>query len=165
MEPITRKSGRKRALLIGGGILALLAASCLLIATRKPVLSAGAEFLSYTNARRGVVTAVFKFKNLSKIAIRPHSYSFNGETNLIAGDPISANEARTVELRLAGRVEGGSKLALVFQPVDTPFENFREGLDRAFGAVGLRIPGLNPDSTQNRFEISCKLPEQAPGFP
>jgi hypothetical protein len=52
---------------------------------------------------------------------------------------------------------GFSNIVLGFRRQDTIFEEGREMLDSVLQSVGIAVPGLNPDSARNQFQVTAGL--------
>jgi hypothetical protein len=79
--------------------------------------------------------------------------------------PLSTSNHLTVLRFEYGKTNGTipadfaiSNIVLGFRRQDTVFEEGREMLDSVFKSIGISVPGLNPTSARNLFEVTADLP-------
>ncbi len=69
-----------------------------------------------------------------------------------------------VELTVPEPLEAHTHVELLFRRQDTPVEEVREMLDSVLKSVHVNIPGLNPDSTANHFQVTSTIPAKLKGL-
>ena len=139
----------------------LLLPLALLFAIKPPPENPGvtAGFSGLTNTSQRTV-ALFAFTNSSPLFVRIQSYLIPGAEHYVMHEiPGGHSTNLLVELPTAQHVGAKEPFEIRFKlrRQDTSFENFREGLDSLLGSIGIRLPGLNPDSSLNYFEIRTTI--------
>lgn len=159
---VEKKSGSRRRLWILTAFFALLLAPFLFIFNAKALPEnpgVTARLAGFTNGPLGKV-ALFVFTNSSPLSVRIESYLVPGAEHYRLHE-IAGGRSAAVGVELPSAQHVGPKepfeIRFKLRRQDTSFENFREGLDSVFGSIGVRLPGLNPDSSLSYFEIRTTI--------
>lgn len=122
-----------------------------------------ATFVKFADTLRPHI-AEFAITNHSSHRIYLVGYRFvlASSINHCQSDEIRPGASAVVALDFPGPVRTNATIELVFRRPDTPLEETREWLDSVLRSFGIRLPGLNPDSTANLFRIETSIPVEPP---
>ena len=150
-------------------ILVVLVA--ILLSGPPPAHRVTATFSGVTNAPGGPV-AVFNLANYSPLVVHVFAQQINGVFIPCPTETILPRKSATISAPIppatdttgskTNTVSLSSPIAVEFhlRRQDTHLEEAREMLDSVFQTVRITIPGLNPDSSRNLFQISATIPAQ-----
>jgi hypothetical protein len=122
-------------------------------AQRPPHVTATFTGFSTNNAEN---LARFSITNASGLLVHLHAYQFGGPPTPRQAETIPPNQATIVSIPLP--IPHPTKIHFRFRRRDTSFEEGREMLDSVLRSVGIRIGGLNPDSSANEFQVTATIP-------
>ena len=163
----------KRRLLAGVCLLVLAFVAALSIFGNRPMPppKVTATFSTVTNANSGPV-AVFNLTNESDLIVHVFAEQIGGvfvPCNLVTIPPRESAVLSATILPptdntglTTNRVSLSSPISVEFylRRQDTHFEEARELLDSVLQSVRIVVPGLNPDSSRNLFQIRSTIPAQ-----
>lgn len=120
-------------------------------------------FLDFADTLRPHVTR-FSITNHSSRRVHLVGYRFvlASSTTPYQAHEIQPGESAVVALDFPDPVTANVKIELVFRRPDTAIEEGCEMLDSVLRSFGIRLPGLNPDSTANLFRIRTLIPVAPP---
>jgi hypothetical protein len=156
------KFSRRTLLTIAAAFLLLFLAISAFLFREPHVPHVTATFLSFHDSLRPRL-AEFAITNHSPRLVHFQGYQFviNSVPQTHQSETIHPGQSAVVSLTVPEPLEAHTHVELIFRRQDTPAEEAREMLDSLLRSIGVRIPGLNPDSTANIFKITATIPKQS----
>ncbi|HEX7862323.1 MAG TPA: hypothetical protein VF773_18445 [Verrucomicrobiae bacterium] len=162
---VNAKRITRRGVLIGGGAMiavVLLAAPMFFGTPAKPHVTA--VFAGFSDSLRPD-RADFAITNHSSVMVSLLGYRKMADGNLspCQATEIAAGRAAAVSLDFAKPIEFNTQVELQFRRPDTAAEEVREMVDSVLHSMGIKWPGLNPDSRANLFSVTSSVPARVGG--
>jgi hypothetical protein len=133
-------------------------------------------FVGFTNGASGRCVA-FSLSNASPLIVFVEMIYIGGKSTPCPALTIPAGQSSSVAALLPFvdiKAEPPEPVRLVPLPAeiefhlrrqDTALEEGREMLDSVLRSVRISVPGLNPDSARNRFQIRSEVPKEEESSP
>jgi hypothetical protein len=117
--------------------------------------------------------SLFTITNASPLIVHLVAHQIGDSFTPRQAESISPGQSITVSVPLPGRPvpnqsasantnspprAAAASIRFHFRRQDTALEEAREMLDSVLSSIGLRIRGLNPDSSENEFQVDYRLP-------
>ena len=164
---ITRaKFSRHTLLIIAASFVLLFLGISVFLFRERNVPHVTATFLSFPDSLRPRL-AEFSIANHSSRLVHFQAYQFviNSVPESYQSETIQPGQSAIVSLTIPEPLEAHTHVELIFRRQDTPAEEAREMLDSMLRSIGVRIPGLNPDSSANIFIITATIPTKRTKVP
>jgi hypothetical protein len=149
----------RRPILIAFIVLALFVLISLFLFREPSTPHVTVAFVSFPDSLRPTL-AQFSVTNHSPRLVHfiGHQFPINSKPFPQQSQTIPPNQSALVELTVPEPIEAHTHVELLFRRQDTPVEESREMLDSMLKSIHVKIPGLNPDSTANHFQITSSIP-------
>jgi hypothetical protein len=120
-----------------------------------------ATFLSFPDSLRPRM-AEFSIANHSSRLVHFYGCQFaiDPTPRYQQAETIAPRKSAKVSITVPEPLGAHTHLEIIFRRQDTPAEEFREMVDSVLKSIGLRVPGLNPDSSANIFKVQASIPKQ-----
>ena len=157
----TRAKWKNRSVLIVSIFIIVLLGISASIFREPHVPHVTATFLSFPDSLRPRI-AEFAVANHSSRLVHFYGcvFAIDSSPRYQQAETISPGQSVTVSITVPEPLEAHTHLELIFRRQDTPAEEVREIIDSVLKSIGLRVPGLNPDSSANIFKVSASMPKQ-----
>ena len=156
--PAHPKSWRRK-ILIGLIILAVLVFASIFFFREPSAPHVTAQFISFPDSLRPRL-AQFSVTNHSSRLVHfiAHQFPIESKPFPQQAQTIPPGQSIIVELNVPEPIEAHTHVELLFRRQDTPVEEAREMLDSILKSLRADLPGLNPDSTANIFQVTSSIP-------
>ena len=149
-------------MLVGFAVLALVLIASFLLFREPATPHVTAAFISFPDSLRPRLAA-FTITNHSSrmVHFTAHQFPIHSKPFAQQSKTIPPGESIVLELTVPEPLEAHTHIELLFRRQDTPVEEAREMLDSVLRSLGIKVAGLNPDSSGNHFQITSTIPSSA----
>ena len=177
MHPNEKPPAWRRKWIIVAFVGMCAVAIALLIAARGPETpQVIATFERFTKTRTGP-EARFTLSNESRLIVHLERINIGGKPAVWSAVTILAGKSNNISVPIphahlitqpptdwvlanTRRIPLPAEIVFSLRRQDTALEEAREMLDSVLQSISISVPGLNPDSARNRFQIRAEVPEE-----
>ena len=176
MHPNGKTRGRRRRWIIAAFvILCVVAISFVMVITRtSETPQVIGTFEGFTKTQTGPEVR-FALSNASRLVVHLDGASIGGKPAACSAVTMPSGKSTSISVAIpydgamtqpptdwvranTRRVPLPAEIEFRLRRQDTALEEAREMLDRVLQSISISVPGLNPDSARNRFQIRAEVP-------
>ena len=178
MHPNGKSRRWRRRWIVAAFVVVCVVVIAFVIAVAQPprVPRVIATFEGFTKTRTGPEVR-FTLSNESRLMVNVEGVNIGGKPAECSLATIPAGKTGSVSAQIphdqfivgprtdwvvanTRRVPLPTQIEFRLRRQDTRLEEAREMLDSVLQSIGISVPGLNPDSARNRFQIRSEVPEE-----